>query len=199
MTKLGMLSVVLTAVVHIGGMDAPPASCIRALDPSIFKRYNVAEWHAKLLIMVVYNKKDQLLHLLHSAGDDAKQLVSSYVSDRGTILDVAYLESTQEIKETILSYMDDESLIDCFNKIKSELYGMWHNVSQLELQKRFSDELIIRGKTSSIDLLNLPPLSLSLNPVAEGIMRDLYKKNSVRFPLTSYEREKLGIKNSPNN
>lgn len=185
----------LIGAVYIGGMDAPLVQYVSILDPNIAQRHNVSEWWNKLFLMVMYNNETQLLEFLSSAGDDAKPLVSSHVSKYGTILDTAYMESTNEIKKIILRYMNDESLMHCFNKRKAELHSMWqYNASQMDLQKKTSNESILRVKPS-IDLLMIPlDVDLSRVSSAEAIVRDLYQKDSARFLLTPYEREKLGIK-----
>lgn len=186
-------------------MDAPPQAW-RQLDPMIAQRYNVPEWYGRLLVMVLFNQKEQLLQLLGSAGDDAKSLVSSHRSDFGTILDAAYSESQQEIREIILLYMSDESLMNCFEGRKKELYAIWqHNTSQMGLQKKSSNESILRTNPSDIvlipsaDLIPIPSVDLSRRPSAEAIVRDLYQKDPNRYSLTQYEREKLDIKSSINN
>ena len=144
----------------------------RPVKPEVAQRHNVVTWHEELHKATIYNEPHRVQELLHQAGNDATELVSTQWSTYGSIVELTYIEEKPEIREMIMPYVDEDCLISCFKRRKQMLHETWiFNASQ---EKKYKMHQTL--------------------PSAENIVRDFYNMDSRKFPLNDYECQQLGIK-----
>lgn len=155
----------MVVIGKIYSMDAPQIIFPRPIDPGVAQRHNVYQWHNALITATLYNKESEVNKLLHEAGNDATELVSTVRSSygRGTILDVTYIENKPGIRAKLMPYMNDDSLMTLF--VQTKEYYRTHS-----------------GFNKNSGWRCFP---------AEGLLREFHMKDSKKFPLTENEHQLL--------